>query len=1139
MQDKELFNTSCQEETSYHLQLINQVGRDQDFNDGWRFIRADLRMAQEPFFDDSDWKSISLPHDFSIIQPYTRNGEAESAYKLGGIGWYRKLFAIDSSLRDHQFNLHFDGAYMEVEVYLNGHLVGKHFNGYLAFSYDITSFILFGQENLLAVRVENQVPSSRWYSGSGLYRQVSFSVVPKLHFDKNQLCLELLETAHKNARQTSLSLSFGLSQLIDSSKYQLGVRLSECLSDGKLGQIVHDLKHQPLNTIADSEIFNLVLSVNDLKLWSPSSPNLYCLELNLYQERKIVDTIKLETGFRQIHFDANDGFFLNGDPVKLKGVCLHHDQGSLGACAYPAALERQLLLVKKMGANAVRVTHNPSARHFKKLANRLGLLVIEEAFDTWSYAKNENINDFSRYFHKPIGYQNALYLNNALSANITWAQYSLQSMVFAGRHDPSIIMWSIGNELMEGFSADVSHYPDVAVELCQWILAIDTSRPVTFADNKLKDKQFYWGQEIKTIAEQISHFKRPQGLIGFNYAKGIDYDRLHTEHPNWLLYGSETASAINSRSVYQVKGNHHTGYQLTSYDQSTVAWGSLASEAWYDTITRDFVAGEFVWTGFDYLGEPTPWNKINRGAVNPWPSPKQSYFGIFDTAGFPKDTYYFYQSQWSNKPTLHLLPNWQENQVCPDENGLVEVVVYSNASKVRLVFEDFQGKKTDYGQKCFSKQVTKAGHCYQMYQGTHASEVPHQNLYLTWKIPFQLGKLTAIAYDDQDNRLSDTDGRCQVISNGNPECLRWTAFKDYQQDRSNQLLYLTLDVLDQYGEVVVTDEDLITIDVQGPAQLLALDNGNPCDYQPYQTNHRKVYRGKLLAIIALTGQTGQVIVTANSSQLDSTTYRVEVSKRSQTSQSFRYSLNKYQFKSYFCHLNLQSHADKGRLIEDRQVSQKRIHLSGTPVNLLSYTTFIKAPLSFDRLVQHYWSGDDIILPEWLQVRDVMGVQLAKAFPVFWQLNEKRFSQEQTVVGQINCFSKWLNVEADLRYVTKKLHPSQNFGLVAKKEVVYKTPTSICYRYQYDTLQALGAISFVSSSETLEQVRVSLQIPSESQSSNIVINLPIIAITQEEQMITLTERVDILILEVTLEWTGKVLSAYDDLIIGLWNLKEEK
>ncbi|MEI2401003.1 glycoside hydrolase family 2 TIM barrel-domain containing protein, partial [Paenibacillus phytohabitans] len=428
------------------------------------------------------------------------------------------------------------------------------------------------------------------------------------------------------------------------------------------------------------------------------------------------------------------GFYLNGEAVKLKGVSMHSDQGALGAAAHYRAMERQIEILLEMGVNAIRVTHNPAADELIEIANRKGMLIIDEAFDTWVASKNGNYNDYAAWFNKPVGDNPLL----GATANMTWAELDIKTMVRRGINAPSIISWSTGNEVMEGNSGPYSGYPNILEQLATWVAEVDQTRPATIGDNKLKAN---WNEAI-SFGNKLTEL---DGVVGFNYADGSHFDQYHQNHPEWKMYGAETASSINSRGVY--KPSNYDKH-LTSYDESAVGWGKLSADSWYSIITRDFMAGEFVWTGFDYLGEPTPWNNVGSGATGGWPSPKSSYFGIVDTAGLPKDRFYFYQSQWNDEVnTLHVLPAWKEDMVAIDDKGNVRVDVYSDARSVELFFKDTNGVEKSLGKKTFTQYTTDAGHTYQVYEGSDKKSQNFRNLYLTWNVPYADGTVYAKAYD--------------------------------------------------------------------------------------------------------------------------------------------------------------------------------------------------------------------------------------------------------------------------------------------------------------------------------------------------------------------------------------------------------
>ena len=634
--------------------------RSENFNDNWKFQMGDASGAETPTYDDSSWEQVNLPHDYSIEQDFSKSMEAESGYLPGGIGWYRKNFKLDESAQGKQIRIDFGGVYMDSTVYINGHKLGTHPYGYTPFSYDITDYVKFGEENVISVRVNHQTPSSRWYSGSGIYRSVDLTITDPVHVDLYGTKIETPDLATQASGTVDTNIT---TTVVNDSDADQSVSLRHTVfpkggdADNPNGRAEITAVNVPAGT---SQEIDAEVDVTGAKLWSTEDPNLYTVRTEVLVNGEVTDTYDTDYGFRYFDFDANTGFSLNGKNVKLKGVCMHHDQGSLGAEAWERAIERQVEILKDMGCNSIRVTHNPASDELIEICNEQGILVIDEAFDGWAWPKNGNSKDYARFFEQSVGEGNELI---GAEADMTWAEFDLKAMIKRGMNAPSIIMWSLGNEVQEG-SASLSPASErVQTNLIKWGKEVDETRPYTRGDNNIKNET-----ANESSQKMMQEFEDEGGTAGLNYCDGGLYDQLHGDHPGWKLYGSETASSVNSRGVYDRLGNDAAqtpaDKKLTSYDNSRVGWGALASAAWYDVIKRDFVAGEYVWTGFDYIGEPTPWNNTSAGIMGTWPSPKNSYFGIVDTAGFAKDSYYFYQSQWNDTVnTLHILPAWNER--CP------------------------------------------------------------------------------------------------------------------------------------------------------------------------------------------------------------------------------------------------------------------------------------------------------------------------------------------------------------------------------------------------------------------------------------------------------------------------------------------
>lgn len=928
---------------------INPNLRIQTINDDWKFIRGDQSGAYRIVCDESRWESVDLPHDYSIEQEFTPSGEAESGYLLGGIGWYRKTIFLPKEIAGKRVAINFDGVYMDATVYVNGIELANHPYGYTPFTIDASDAVQFGTVNVIAVRVNHQIPSSRWYSGSGIYRNVDLIITESIcvatngvsvqatNIDQYVAAMQQVKVVSQADRETTLVTSKTTSgtaefknefvngassdmphlaleistQLWNTTEKPAAVVITHTLVSQSDGEVIGAVSDQQKLAAKESIIVTTGLAVSQIKLWNPDDPQLYIVKTVISENDKIIDAVDTITGFRSLTFDPNTGFAINGKKLKLKGVCMHHDQGALGAKAYRDAITRQLDILQDMGANTIRITHNPASRELIELANERGLLLIEEIFDGLDYPKNENFNDYARFFNQFVPAGTKL---EHVSVGSTWARFDLETTLRRDRNAPSVIMWSLGNEIGEGTGTHtiVSDYTRTQDNLIRWMQALDDYRPVTRGDNQVKQT----GLAKQASETLLNSLVQAGGTAGVNYASGDLYDQLHECYPHWMLYGSETASAVNSRGCYrrfmQVDNEKTVDKCLTSYDHSKVPWGATASSAWYEVITRDFVAGEMVWTGFDYIGEPTPWNGITSGPVShlgdpsPWPAPKNSYFGIVDTAGFPKDSYYFYQSQWNETcTTLHLLPAWNETVVAKNPDGTVPVVVYSNAPTVRLYFTPKNEAKTErklIGEKSFTQVRTPAGHTYQIYQGIDASKIPAENLYLTWNVPYQDGTLEAIAYDNDGNEITATAGRSSVSTTGKAAKLAVTVDREELRANNQDLAYFAVEIIDAEGNLIPDAEQNVhfaltkttCVDNESmlqegcstksgenflgsvesaelaaaiPCTIIGTDNGEQVDHTSYLSHTRKTFAGKALGIIKSSDFPGECAVTVSAAGL--------------------------------------------------------------------------------------------------------------------------------------------------------------------------------------------------------------------------------------------------------------------------------
>ena len=842
--------TSSPEETVY----VNSYGgtsRTVDFNDHWRFNLGNGSAATD--YNDSSWRDVDLPHDYSIEQEYSASNEAESGYLPGGTGWYRKTFSVAPEWEGKSITIDFGGVYMNATVYLNGQELGFHPYGYTAFSFELPNELLnFKGENVIAVKVEHNTPTSRWYSGSGIYRTVHLTVTDPVHVARYGTYVTTPKLETSNGADGTMNIVTTVQNDTDTAA---SVTLRQTVYQQGVEEAVTSVTSAEATSVpaGGTTDVEMTAKVENPALWSTDAPNLYTLKTEVLVGDTVVDTYETEFGFRWTTFNNQYGFALNGEPVKLKGVCMHHDQGPLGSEAWYRAIERQIEILKDMGCNAIRVTHNPAAPELIEIANEKGMMLIDEAFDTWTLPKNGNVNDYSAWFNVQIEEG-----NNILGGEtgMTWAEFDIKAMANQDKNSPAVIMYSLGNEIFEGLSSsNYSNYPQIAQNLIDWIKEVDTTRPPTFGDNKLKAS---WDIAFQ-VAQVISN---NGGIVGYNYSTEGNLNNGASR--GWLVYHSESASAVNSRGVYDRKnsaGDDGTGDRLlTSYDKSAVSWGHVASQAWYTTAVDDNSMGEFVWTGFDYIGEPTPWNSTGTGASGgTWPAPKSSYFGIIDTNGIPKDTYWFYQSQWNEDvTTLHILPTWNRDDVIFGSNNDVEVVVYSDAAKIELYLNDEK-----VAEATSKEYTTSEGYTYKMWQ----NGTSHTNLYATFWVPYEEGTLKAVAYDAEGNVIKNTEGRSVVKTTGQANKLSLTADRSAITADGNDLSYITIDVQDADGNLVNTDDVSITLSIEGDGEIIGVDNGRQVDHTSYQSLTRNVGAGQLVAVVQSTDDAGSFTVTAKANGL--------------------------------------------------------------------------------------------------------------------------------------------------------------------------------------------------------------------------------------------------------------------------------
>lgn len=757
-------------------------------NSEWLFFKQPLSDTTTtlPAQNDSRFYPVNLPHDWLIANSADHYENSE--------GWYQKTISSDilpfDASSDDDWLLYFEGVYMDCTIFVNGMQAGEWKYGYSSFEVRLTPFLKTG-ENTILVHVRYQSPNSRWYSGAGIYRSVWLKKVPAVHIASDGIAAEthrlengkwslcMHTTLEKDGVQQSAK-DFFASENDNKSTY---LSLSFCVQtlDG---------------TVILSEIpKDTPVTLTNIKPWDIGEPNLYKIVCTLSENGTAIQTETITTGFRTTRFDTNEGFFLNDVHIKLKGVCQHHDLGALGSAVNRSAIKRQLTILKSMGVNAVRTTHNMPAVELLELADEMGILIVDEAFDMWEMSKTTY--DYARFFKE-------------------WSARDVKSWICRDRNHPCVILWSIGNEIYDTHANE--HGQEITRYLKEQVLLHD---PYGHALPTI-GSNFMQGENARKCADILK-------IAGYNYAERL-YNKQHSDHPDWVIYGSETSSTVQSRGIYHFPLAKplltDDDGQCSSLGNSTVNWGAKNQQfCAVSDLHMPFSLGQFLWSGFDYIGEPTPYQSRN------------SFFGQIDTAGFPKDAYYFYQSVWTDaktNPMIHILPYWDFNP-----GQMIDVRVYTNAPKAALFFND-----TLIGEK----------------QLAHTQE---DNIIADWSLPYKKGVLTAIAYDEAGNEIA----RDTKHSFGDASSLRLSADRLEVPANGEELIFVTIDALDADGYPVDNATNRVHVTVEGEGLLAGLDNGDSTDYEPYKGDCRRLFSGKLLAIIAPTLNAGTITVTASSDGL--------------------------------------------------------------------------------------------------------------------------------------------------------------------------------------------------------------------------------------------------------------------------------
>lgn len=749
------------------------------FNDGWQFCLCDIGTELSAL-PGRHWYDVELPHDWLI-------NDTSKLYETGE-GWYRRSLPCSAEQLSGRVLLNFDGVYMNSTLFVNGKEVGSWTYGYSAFEHDITDFLHEG-ENELLLRVSHQSPNTRWYSGAGIFRDVMLKLRPAAYIGTNGV---YIHSAPQPEGGWTTEVETDVVGEASDIRMLLEVFDPAGASMGGYGLEAHfDGGH---------EKFTASFNSTDPELWSVDDPMLYTLKISLYSGSELLDCVNETFGYRTAEFYPDRGFLLNGEPVKLHGVCMHHDLGALGSALNEAALARQLRIMKEMGVNAIRTSHNMPARQLVQLCDEMGLLVDSEAFDMWEKPKTEFDNH--RFFTEH-------------------AERDVRSWIERDRNHPCIIMWSIGNEINDTIDP---HGLDITKRLYEYVLKYDPkgNAAPTIGSNYMGDEN---AQKCSDVVK----------LAGYNYSEYL-YDEHHAKYPGWVIYGSETASAVRSRGIYRFPAELPllTGEdcQCSSLDNSVVGWGSSAMKSW--RLDRDcpFCCGQFIWTGFDYIGEPTPYNT------------KNSYFGIVDTAGFPKDIYYFYQSVWvspEQKKVLHIVPSYWD--FIPGQE--IDVLIYSNARDVELFLN---GKSI----------------------GSHVMELEtSQDMRAHFKVPFEPGVLRVVGHFADGSECSEV-----LHTPSDPAAVVLTSDKETLLADGRDIAFVEISTVDVNGIPVGNARNRIRVEVSGAGRLVGLDNGDSTDYDSYKGDNRRLFSGKLLAMIESTLEPAEITVRAYSEGLENAELRL-------------------------------------------------------------------------------------------------------------------------------------------------------------------------------------------------------------------------------------------------------------------------
>jgi len=775
-----------------------------NFNKEWKFCLGDLVNASDSEFDDSEWRNLNLPHDWSIEGEFKSDNPASPGGGAlpGGIAWYRKVFTISGKDKEKLVFIDFDGIYQNSEVWINGNYLGKRPYGYISFRYELTPYLNYGDDkNVLAVKVDNsKQPNSRWYSGSGIYRNVWLVMTNKVFIDHWGT---FVTTPRIDENSATVSIT---AKVQNSLQQPQAVQVKTEIINSEGISVASFSSDEEIQNNASKEILHEI-NIDNPILWAVENPYLYKAVTTIEHSGKITDKYETVFGIRFFSFDRQTGFSLNGKPMKLYGVCNHHDLGCLGAAVNKRALERQLEIMKEMGCNSIRTSHNPPAPELLDLCDKMGFLVMDEAFDMWK--KQKNTFDYHLYWDE-------------------WHVRDLEDFILRDRNHPSVLIWSIGNEIGEQWDTSGIR---IAIELASVVRNMDPSRPITSGCN-FPDPA---NNIIKSGALD---------LVGYNYQQD-HFSEFPDKFPGLKFIASETTSALATRGYYDMPSDSiriwptrwdipapaNPDQTCSAYDNCHVPWGSTHEDAWKMIKKYDFLSGMYIWTGFDYLGEPTPYW---------WPA-RSSYFGIVDLAGFPKDAFYLYKSEWTEEPVLHIFPHWNWN-----EGDTIDVWTYTSCDKAELFLN---GRSLGTRQK--------------------EEDIFH----LVWRVPWEPGELKAVGKSPGKDVLEQT-----IKTAGEPSKIVLTADREVINADGSDLSFITVKITDANGIVVPRADNHVQFSISGSGTIAGVDNGLQTSHESFKADNRKAFNGLCLVVVQSLEKPGNINLTASSEGLEEASIEITVQR---------------------------------------------------------------------------------------------------------------------------------------------------------------------------------------------------------------------------------------------------------------------